>query len=133
MQIKYVGVKQDGETAFIHDTKITWFPGDSFDIDAGIAKRMLNHPDVFAVDEAEKTTVVIDPITSPAPVLLADGLANQQISPEAFITTPDGVTHALNVLDRAALHALAKELDVKVHHNAGADKVIEALQTAFPA
>lgn len=133
MQIKYVGVKQDGETAFIHDTKITWFQGDSHEIADAIAARMLKHPDVFAIDEAEKTPAVIDPSTSPAPVLLADGRANQQISPEAFITTPGGVTHALNVLDRAALHALAKELDVKVHHNAGADKVIEALQTAFPA
>lgn len=117
MQIKYVGVKQDGETAFIHDTKITWLQGDSHDVADDVAARMLKHPDVFAMDEVE----------IPAVPLVDAGNA------EAFITTPDGVTHALGVLDRAALHALAKELDVKVHHNAGADKVIEALQAAFPA
>lgn len=36
----------------------------------------------------------------------------------------------LQSMDRAALHALAKERGVKVHHAAGADKVREALRAA---
>jgi hypothetical protein len=36
----------------------------------------------------------------------------------------------LDAMDKAELHALAKERGVKVHHMAGADKVREALRAA---
>jgi hypothetical protein len=45
--IRYVGAKTAGETAFQPATGITWFPGDEHPIPAGIAQRMLLHPDVF--------------------------------------------------------------------------------------
>lgn len=44
-------------------------------------------------------------------------------------TTDDG----LDAMDQEKLHALAKERDVKVHANAGADKVREALRQAAKA
>lgn len=55
-QIKYVGVKEDGETAFFSESGgITWMPGDSHPIADKLAERMLNHPDVFAEDDGKKT------------------------------------------------------------------------------
>lgn len=51
MKIKYVGLKEDGETAFSAITGITWFPGSSEDVPNPIAVKMLQHPDVFARDE----------------------------------------------------------------------------------
>jgi hypothetical protein len=53
MKIKYVGVKQDGETAFSSETGITWFPGSRETVAPAVAAKMLKHPDVFAEDEAE--------------------------------------------------------------------------------
>lgn len=53
-QIKYVGVKEDGETAFVHETGITWYPGDSHAVPEKVAERMLRHPDVFAEDDEQK-------------------------------------------------------------------------------
>jgi hypothetical protein len=54
-KIKYVGLKTGplGETAFSHDTNITWFPGTVKDVPQAIAGRMLAHPDVFALADAE--------------------------------------------------------------------------------
>lgn len=47
MKIKYVGVKQDGETAFSPTTGITWFPGMVEEVASAIAVKMIQHPDVF--------------------------------------------------------------------------------------
>ena len=44
----------------------------------------------------------------------------------ASLRAPDG----LGALDKEALHALAKERGIKVHHAAGADKVRQALRDA---
>lgn len=49
-QIKYVGLKEDGEAAFHAKTGITWYPGASHAIPSNIASEMLRHPDVFAID-----------------------------------------------------------------------------------
>lgn len=124
MQIKYVGLKTDGETAFSEKTKITWMPGDSFTVDAAHAEMMLSHPDVFAID---------DKVTAPA------GLENVVVPTQtgdfvapAAIQLPDGSQLIISGMDKEALHKLAKEMDVKIHHSAGAAKVIEALQDAFP-
>lgn len=116
MKIKYVGLKQDGETAFADKTGITWMPGDSREIaDAALCKRMLQHPDVFAEDTGEA-----------ADGTLKDGPARTSIK------LTDGTLKELAELDKDALHALAAELQVKVHHAAGAAKVLEALFAAFP-
>jgi len=53
-------------------------------------------------------------------------------APQAVIRLPDGMTKILDGLDKEALHALAKELNVPVHHAAGTAKVTEALLAAFP-
>lgn len=101
MQIKYVGKKDDGETAFSRETgaPAIWFKGDSFEVPDAIAKRMLQHPDVFELDEgaATKTEEVDDEFA---------GLSKEE------------------------LHALAKERGISVHHAAGAAKVAEALRAA---
>jgi hypothetical protein len=53
-KIKYVGLKTGplGETAFSHDTNITWFPGTVKDVPQAIAGAC-SHPDVFALADAE--------------------------------------------------------------------------------
>ena len=43
---------------------------------------------------------------------------------------PEAETVDLAALDKEALHALAKERGVKVHHNAGAETVRKALAEA---
>ena len=108
-QIKYVGLKMTGEQAFIDDTKLEWFPGDSHEVSAAHAEKMLKHPDVFAL--ADKVPPVAETVT-----------ARIEDTP----THPD-----LNSMSREDLHALAKARGVKVHHTSGAAKVIEALQDAF--
>lgn len=50
-KLKYVGLKEDGETAFHERTGIPrWMPGDAHNItEAALVARMLQHPDVFAL------------------------------------------------------------------------------------
>lgn len=52
-RLAYCGAKLDGETAFQHDTGITWFPRAVHDVPAGHASRMLAHPDVFRLADGE--------------------------------------------------------------------------------
>ena len=131
MKIKYVGVKPDGETAFSDKTGITWHPGDSFEVKDEHATRMLNHPDVFAKDEA-LTAANPAKVENTSGLSLAPG-AQVNVPSPVTLTLPDGSVAELSVMDRDALHALAKDLGVKVHHQAGAAKVIEALTAANPA
>lgn len=147
-KIKYVGLKQDGETAFSRETGITWFPGVSEEVPDGIAKRMLNHPDVFELDAAQVAAkpgkVTLQPMapavaTTPVPTLPAtEPITETQVSTDpANITLVPGqevkpAEQAIDLaaMDKEALHALAKERGVKVHHNAGADTVRKALTEA---
>lgn len=48
-KLQYAGLKKGpiGETAFIHETGVTWFPGTVKNIPQAIAVRMLVHRDVF--------------------------------------------------------------------------------------
>jgi hypothetical protein len=154
MKIKYVGVKQDGETAFSHLSGIElWLPGDSFEVKDSVAIRMLQHPDVFAVDDSETQPVanaaapqaVKAPAKSSEPVLKPEGSAidpaSLSLAPGAVvenpiplsITLPDGTVKVLDGLDKAALYELTKELGVKIHPASGPAKLIAALQEAFPA
>lgn len=134
MKIKYVGVKTDGETAFIGDTGITWMPGDSHPvadrITVALATRMLQHPDVFALDDEETPRVTLQP-HQPTPA--ASTVTTSAAAPGSnVIKTPAGEVN-LDGKTAEELRALAKELDVKVHFNAGIPKVTEALLAAFPA
>ncbi|MGE4244006.1 hypothetical protein [Ramlibacter sp.] len=55
-KIQYVGVKKDGETAFVRETGITWFPGTVKTIaDAELVAKMLRHPDVFALADGKES------------------------------------------------------------------------------
>lgn len=141
MKLKYVGLKTDGETAFIHLTGITWHPGEVHEVKDEHAFKMLNHPDVFARDTEVKAK-----ITAPAvvktddPVKTAGESTVLTLAPGATVTTTesvsitlqDGTVKVLDGLDKDALQALAKELGVAVHPRAGAEKVTAALVAAFP-
>lgn len=53
----YVGLKtreNGGETAFMPETQIRWFPGDSHAVADNVASRMLAHPDVFSDKSPEE-------------------------------------------------------------------------------
>lgn len=132
MKIKYVGMKQDGETAFSDETRITWFPGSVEDVPDAVAERMLKHPDVFAVHDELLTGGQV--VEKPAALSLADAkpVATAHDETPSTIQLADGALLPLNGLDNAALHELAKTHSVNVHHNAGAPKVIAALVAAFP-
>jgi hypothetical protein len=55
INIRYVGSKQS-ETAFSSATQIVWRPGDVHPIPAGLASKMLEHPDVFTDDDNPQET-----------------------------------------------------------------------------
>ncbi|CAB3924965.1 hypothetical protein [Achromobacter ruhlandii] len=60
--------------------------------------------------------------------LTRDMTANRPLS--VVMPVADNKDVDLNSLDGEALHALARERGVKVHHKAGADKVRSALREA---
>lgn len=153
MKIKYVGAKIDGETAFANLSGIErWMPGDSFDVKDGVATRMLQHPDVFALADSEtvpqaKATapqITLAPAASqaapaadekavdPGVFSLAPGAVVENPAPVS-ITLADGTVKVLDGLDKPALYELTKELGLKVHPALGPAKLIAALQEAFPA
>jgi hypothetical protein len=68
-RIKYVGAKEDGEAAFADQTRIArWLPGDSHDIpDPALCARLLQHPDVFALDKGKGSSPA--PVQPPAPAV----------------------------------------------------------------
>ena len=144
MKIKYIGVKVNGCTAFQRESGIKWMQGDEHEIRDELAKRMLRHPDIFAVaqeQEAKKPAITLQPQTPIEPVTvtgdtLAPGaeikpLGQGEGAPKFLMAAAEGAI-VLDDLDKAALHALAKESGVKVHHAAGADTVRRALIEAFP-
>lgn len=63
--------------------------------------------------------------TTPA---VARVLRNRRLTAEDYQTTDLVAGDGLDKLDAEALHALAKERGVTVHHRAGADKVRAALR-----
>lgn len=131
MKLKYVGLK-DEETAFSPETGITWTPGSSHDVADLIAKRMLAHPDVFALDESKgKAAAATAPVAAPAPAAPPAGSEGDPVAPEFVIATSEGPL-VLDAMDRDTLVALAKEAGLKHHHNAGIDKLRALLMAAFP-
>ncbi|MDZ7892328.1 MAG: hypothetical protein U5L73_11300 [Rhodoferax sp.] len=153
MKIKYVGVKQDGETAFASLSGIErWMPGDSFEVKDGVATRMLQHPDVFALADSaavpqaktaapqitlapaapQSAPTTDDNAVDPAALSLSPGAVVENPAPVS-ITLADGTVKVLDGLDKPALYELTKELGLKVHPALGPAKLIAALQEAFPA
>ena len=63
--------------------------------------------------------------TTPA---VARVLRNRRLTADNYETTKLVTDDGLDKLDAEALHALAKERGVAVHHRAGADKVRAALR-----
>jgi hypothetical protein len=54
MRFKYIGLKKDGERAFLDKTGITWMPGEVHDVaDAAVAEQMLRHGDVWEPVQAK--------------------------------------------------------------------------------
>lgn len=95
-QIKYVGVKLNGERAFKEDTGIEWMPGDSHDVKPDIAAKMLKHPDVFALDDgtapvaADKKPEDLNPgIPAWAKAGIDAGLADEQLQTLAEAGGPE--------------------------------------------
>jgi hypothetical protein len=77
-KLKYAGLKKGplGETAFSHETGISWFPGTVKNVPHALAVRMLNHPDVFQVaadDEPEDdgdASTPVEAAAAPAPAVV---------------------------------------------------------------
>ena len=132
MKLKYVGLK-DEETAFSPETGITWTPGSSHEVPDNLAKRMLAHPDVFALDAAKpapgKAATQAPPPPPPPPASSAPAV--NEVKGEFVIGAPDGPL-VLDGMDRDTLMALALESGLKPHPNTGAAKLMAALVEAFP-
>ena len=145
MKIKYVGLK-DFEDAFSGETGKTWGPGVEHDIeDLALCKRMLNHPDVFAMADGAP---VKEPATPPAAPSGAEGQPGEKApqtddngnvpgaddAPRAkwIMRTDNGKPLVLDTLDRDTLHKLAEEAGLQVRANARAETVAERLAEAFP-
>lgn len=136
-QVKYVGKKQS-EAAFSDETDIIWTPGSSHPIaDEGLARRMLRHPDVFAIDEtppaASNAPGLGDATPKDATVLpewvtdgISLGMTDEELQTIAASGGPD--SDEGKPLYKAALHAVAKKRGLELHPNTGPDKVIEALK-----
>lgn len=91
--------------------------------------QLLGHGRYETQAASAQSTVPAPPAAPAAPAPVAQALAQ---APEgaASAAPPSSPLDDLDGLDAAALHSLAKERGVKVHHNAGADKVRAALREA---
>lgn len=66
-KVHYVGLKQDGETAFRELTNIErWMPGDAHELPQPVAARLLQHPDVFSLTKHATFAPAVPP-APPAP------------------------------------------------------------------
>jgi len=127
MKIKYVGLKEQGSTAFADKTGIArWMRGDVHDIaDADLVERMLKHPDIFAVVDAKAAPKITPAPTAapvaPAPVQAKDSTPTAQtlapgaaIEPAAQPVTNQDVVATLDAMDDAAVRAFAKAGGLKI-------------------
>lgn len=133
MKLKYVGLK-DEETAFSPETGITWTPGSSHEVPDQLAKRMLAHPDVFALDTAKPAPAKVAtqaPPPPPPPPPAPPASTVKEVKGEFVIGAPDGPM-VLDGMDRETLLALAKESGLKPHPNTGVEKLQLMLVDAFP-
>lgn len=109
MRIAYVGLKAS-RTDTVAGTGIVWDgAGDVQDVPDDAAAKLLKHPDVWAV--AGKG---------------AEALADAKTG----TADPEAPGDGLDAMTKEALHEMAKERGVEVHHAAGKAKVIDALRAA---
>lgn len=152
-KIKYIGLKEAGETAFAELTGIArWFPGDVHDLPEAQAGQLLEHRMMWERTDKGVSLAAAAP-KAPAKAIAAGTVDDQDVDDEATKaeqarktaatgtgttetdTKPEGTAvikvgegwKVLDAMEAPDLHALAKELGVKVHHAAGAAKVIDAL------
>lgn len=87
MLIKYCG-KKDHETAFEAESGVTWGPGVTHEIkNPDLAKRMLRHPDVFAIadeDDERKPTVLVSSLGLGTQPQSSAALTEQQVHTLSF-------------------------------------------------
>lgn len=72
----------------------------------------------------------LPPAVPPAPAPVVPAAVAPSNPAGEYVIKVDGADVVLDALDAAALHDLAKKLDVKVHHASGAEKVRAALMDA---
>jgi len=90
------------------------------------------HP-VSALRKAElraQGLTIVDAVFAPAGFDQGE-VAGEGSLPPAWANTPDGKHVLLGDMTQKELQALAKQYGVEVHHKAGVDKLIDAIQTAF--
>ena len=95
-RIKYAGCKADGERAFADKTGITWMPGSAHSVSVEHAALMLNHPDVWALDDEQPEK------------------PGQTLADAPTLVAPAGNDLAGKTDDW--LHVFAKANGLKVHH-----------------
>lgn len=101
-KLKYVGLKLDGERAFKEETGLEWFPGSVHDVPTNLAVKMLKHPDVFALADADATLsdakpaekLEVDQTKNPgipawATAGIEAGLTDEQLESLAQVGGPD--------------------------------------------
>lgn len=112
MKIKYVGVKEDGETAFHRETGITWMPGSAHEVPDHVAAKMLNHPDVFAkAEDAPAKTVKAGKESAKDTGSTSEATSSITLAPGAAI----GAADPLAGLDDAGVRAFAKQGALKIN------------------
>lgn len=126
MKLKYVGLKQQC-TAFKTDTGITWLPGAVHEVKDALAAKMLKHPDVFVADDDKPAKDAVKTPAAPVATNTSVATTTATLAPGATVTPIAG---SLDGLDKAELHAMAKEIGLKVHHFASADTVRAAIKAA---
>jgi len=150
MKFIYIGLKEDGERAFKEKTGIEWMPGSEHEVtDKEVCAEMLKHPTIWTPTSEEPLTLgqakpyprmgSVDDAelddehdkAERAEKAARDAVAKAEDeakdkAPLHTITVDEGEL-VLDGMEPEALHDLAKKLGVKVHHAAGAKKVIDAL------
>lgn len=131
VKIKYVGLKQDGERAFMEHTGIEWFHGSEHEVSDENAGMMLRHPDVFervsgaevalaprairkivAPDDmhADDEAVDREDAAKKAAQAAQSAAADAKVAKAEATPTDDG----LDTLDDAGVRAYAKKHKLKV-------------------
>lgn len=133
-RIKYVGLKDGGETAFAAESGVErWMPGDAHTVDAETAKRMLRHPDVFApADTGAATPGAALSAVAPAPAAPVPAPASTPtIAPGAEIPAADPIEG----MDDKAVKVFAKAhaLDIKGLNVLKGDNLRQKVRAALAA
>lgn len=139
MKFRYIGLKEDGERAFMDKTGIEWMPGSEHEVnDPSVAADMQRHPTIW--ERIDGAPIALASARQPA-VNTSATVNDQEVDDDADAAEKARLAtmeplHTIKVeegdlvldgMEAPELHALAKKLGVKVHHAAGAAKVRDAL------